>query len=164
MLTVKTDSGIEIPRPISIRHQKTTTRLDEAAHREVSSGRAMIGIASLPLEPKIKTLAMIAVLTTTTEGMNTKDPALHMPISTGLHRALRTKAPTGAVAGTESAIKAASGIDTIASEIDILNDRLALEARRLISTAVETNEAAIDLSENTLTDTIHGHCDMTMLM
>lgn len=75
MLTVKTDSGIEIPPPISIRRQNTTTiRLDEAARREVSSGRAMIGIASLP-GPEIKTLAMIAVLPTTTEGMITKDPA-----------------------------------------------------------------------------------------
>lgn len=88
MLTVKTDSGIEIPRPISIRHQSTTTRLDEAARHEDSSGRAMIGIASLPPEPEIKTLAMIAVLTTTTEGMNTKDLALHMTISTGLHHVL----------------------------------------------------------------------------
>lgn len=76
MLTVKTDSGIEIPRPRSIRLQNTTAtiRLDEAARREVSSGRAMIGIDSL-LGPEIKTLAMIAVLPTTTEGMITKDPA-----------------------------------------------------------------------------------------
>lgn len=73
MLTVKTDSGIEIPPPISIRLQNTTTRLEEAARREVSSGRATIGIASLP-GPETKTLAMIAVLPTTTEGMTTKDP------------------------------------------------------------------------------------------
>jgi hypothetical protein len=74
VLTVKTDSGIEIPPPISVRLQKITTRLDEAARREVSSGRAMIGIASLP-RLEIKTLAMIAVLPTTTEGMTIKDPA-----------------------------------------------------------------------------------------
>lgn len=73
MLTGKTDSGIEIPRPISIRLQKTTTiRLDEAARREVSSDCAMTEIAFLPPGP---TLAMIAVLPTTTEGMITKDPA-----------------------------------------------------------------------------------------
>lgn len=165
MLTVKTDSGIETPRPISIRHQSTTTRLDEAARREDSSARAMIGIASLPPKPEIKTLAMIAVLTTTIEGMNTKDPALHMTISTGLHHVLRTRVMTGVVVGTESAIEAANGIDTIATEIDILNDRLGHGARRLTSTAAETSEAGIDLSEKaTLTDTIHGHCDMMMLM
>lgn len=88
-----------------------------------------------------------------------------MTISTGLPHVLRTKATTGAVVGTESAIEAASGIDTIATEIDILNVRPALGARRLTSTAAETKEVAIDLSEKaTLTDTIHGHCGMMMLM
>jgi hypothetical protein len=88
-----------------------------------------------------------------------------MTISTGLHLVLRTKATTGAVVGTESAIEAVSGIDTTATEIDILNVRLALGARRLTSTAAETNGAVIDLSEKvTLTDTIHGHCDMMTLM
>lgn len=164
MLTVKTDSGIEIPPPISIRRQNTTTiRLDEAARREVSSGRAMIGIASLP-GPEIKTLAMIAVLPTTTEGMITKNPAQHMTIPTGLHHAPQIKGTTGAVVGTESAIEAASGIDTIAIEIDILNVRLALGARRLTSTAAETNEVAIDLSEKaSLTNAIHEHCDMMVM-
>lgn len=53
MLTVKTDSGIDIPRPISIRLPDTATRLDEAARREATSGHAMIGIISLPLGPEI---------------------------------------------------------------------------------------------------------------
>lgn len=88
-----------------------------------------------------------------------------MTISTGLHHVLRIKATTGAVVGTESAIEAASGIDIIATEIDILNVRLALGARRLTSTAAETNEVAIDLSEKaSLANTIRGHCDMMMVM
>lgn len=88
-----------------------------------------------------------------------------MTISTGLHHVLRIKATTGAVVGTESGIEAASGIDTIASGIDIQNVRLALGARRLTSTAAETNEVAIDLSEKaSLTDPIHGHCVMMMVM
>jgi hypothetical protein len=88
-----------------------------------------------------------------------------MTISTGLHHVLRIKATTGVVAGTESAIEAASGIDTTATEIGIQNDRRALGARRLTSTAAEINEAAIDLSEKTsLTDTIQGHCVMMMVM
>jgi hypothetical protein len=126
----------------------------------------MIGIASLLPEPEIQTLAMIAVLTTITEGMTTKDRASHMMISTSLRHALRTKATTGAVVGTESAIEVANGIDTIATEIDILSAHLALGAHRLTNIAVvETNELAIDLSEKaTLTDTIHGGYDMMMPM
>lgn len=161
MLTVRIDSGIDIPRPTSIRHPDTATRHDEAArHREDTSGRAMTGISSLLPEPEIKILAMIAAHTTTIGGMAPKDRASLMTISTALRHAIRTKATTGAVVGTESAIGVATGIDTTAAETDILNvRRLALEAPPLANTVGETNELVIDSSEKvTLTGTTHANC------
>ncbi|UKZ80270.1 hypothetical protein TrVFT333_008027 [Trichoderma virens FT-333] len=142
----------------------TATRLDEAARpHEDTSGRAMIGISSLLPEPEIKILAMIAAPTTTIGGMSTKDRASHMTISTAQRHALRTKATTGAVVGTESAIGVANGIDTTAAETDILNvHRLALEALPLANTVGETSELAIDLSgKATLTGAIQGNCAAT---
>lgn len=161
MLTVRIDSGIDIPRPTSIRLPDTATRHDEAArHREDTSGRAMTGISFLLPEPEIKILAMIAAHTTTIGGMAPKDRASHMTISTALRHAIRTKATTGAVVGTESAIGVATGIDSTAAETDILNvRRLALEALPLANTVGETNELVIDSSEKaTLTGTTHGNC------
>lgn len=72
---------------------------------------------------------------------------------------------TGAVAGTESAIEVANGIDPTAAEIDSLAvRRLAIvEAPPLASTSVATGEMASNSWEKaTLTGTIHqGNCGMT---
>lgn len=112
-------------------------------------------------------LAMIAAPTTTTEGMSTKDHASHMKTSTVLRHALRTKATTGAVVETDNAIEVAievaNGIDTTATEIDMLSAHLDPEVHPPTNTAVETSGLAIDLSEKvTLTDMMQGNCGMTM--